>query len=153
MRDSRIAAPLPNGKGFLFSSVFIVTLVLAGALGGVARAATVGVTLRVSAGEPAATAPVKNCAVQVAAEADGKAVLAAAKASSCLRSYQLTTTSFGDYVSCIDDICETPATTYWRMTENGKLTDYGISDFKANAGDVLGFSYTSWAPCLTPVGC
>lgn len=108
---------------------------------------TVSVTLRISVGEPTASPQYKACGVTVAAGDDGVDVLEAAKVSGCISGYTVTPSTFGNYVSCIDGVCEAVAT-YWRMTENGSLTSYGVDDFQANAGDVLGFSYTQWATCI-----
>lgn len=107
----------------------------------------VSVTLRLSVGEPTVSPQYKSCGVTVTAGANGVAVLLAAKNSGCISGYTVTPSTFGNYVSCIDGICETLAT-YWRMTENGTLTGYGVDGFSANAGDVLGFSHTQWATCL-----
>lgn len=112
-----------------------------------AHAETVQVTLDVSALEPIAHVEYANCKVAVAQDANGIAVLAAAKSAGCIDSYQITTTSFGPYVSCIDDICD-GAATYWRMSVNGSYSAYGVADFKATASKVLGFSYTQWVTCL-----
>lgn len=106
----------------------------------------VSVTLRLSVAEPFASPQIKSCTVSVAAGADGVAVLSAATPS-CISGYTAPSTPYGRYVSCIDGICEA-AVTYWRMTENGSLTGYGVDDFSANAGDVLGFSYTEWPTCI-----
>jgi hypothetical protein len=106
----------------------------------------VSVTLRLSVAEPFASPQIKSCTVSVAAGADGIAVLEAAKPN-CISGYTAPSTTQGHYVSCIDGICEAVAT-YWRMTENGSLTSYGVDDFSANANDVLGFSYTEWPTCI-----
>ena len=109
---------------------------------------TVSVTLRLSVAEPFASPTIKTCPVSVDAGADGIAVLEAAKTSTCITSYETTTyTGIGTFVDCIDEICGA-AVTYWRMTDNGALTDYGVDGFQAAAGDVLGFSYTQWVTCL-----
>lgn len=108
---------------------------------------TVSVTLRLSVAEPFASPQIKTCSVSVDAGADGVAVLAAATPS-CISGYTAPSTSYGRYVSCIDGICEA-VVTYWRMTKNGSLTSYGVDDFSAAAGDVLGFSYTEWPTCIS----
>lgn len=109
---------------------------------------TVNVTLRLSVGEPAVSPQYKACGVTVSAGADGSAVLQAAKNSGCISSYQTTTyPGNGTFVDCLDGICGA-VVTYWRMTENGALTTFGVDGFQANAGDVLGFSYTQWATCV-----
>lgn len=108
---------------------------------------TVSVTLRLSVAEPFASPTIKTCSVSVDAGADGIAVLDAAEASDCISDYEAPVISGGHYVSCIDGICEA-VVTYWRMTENGSLTSYGVDDFSAAANDVLGFSYTEWPSCI-----
>ena len=108
---------------------------------------TVPVTLRLSAAEPVASVHYKTCAVSVASGADGLDVLQAATTSGCISGYETQNFGFGEFVTCIDGICGTDAT-YWRMTENGTYTTYGVSDFSADSGDELGFSYTQWATCL-----
>ena len=113
---------------------------------------TVSVTLRISVGEPTVSPQYKSCGVTVVAGDDGVDVLEAAKVSGCISGYTVTPSTYGNYVSCIDGICETPAT-YWRMTENGSLTSYGVDGFSAAAGDVLGFSHTEWATCLALGAC
>lgn len=112
-----------------------------------AHAAQVQVTLDLSALEPVARVEYAKCGVSVAANSDGIAVLEAAKNTGCIDSYEITATSFGPYVSCIDGICDSAAT-YWRMTVDGQYSLVGVADFKATAGKVLGFSYTQWATCL-----
>lgn len=107
----------------------------------------VPVTLRLSAAEPVVSVPYKTCAVSVANGADGLAVLAAATTAGCISGYETADFGWGEFVNCIDGVCGTDAT-YWRMTENGAYTVYGVSDFVADAGDELGFSYTQWATCL-----
>lgn len=108
---------------------------------------TVAVTLRLSAAEPVASVPYKDCTVSVASGADGLAVLDAATTAGCISGYETADFGWGEFVNCIDGVCGTDAT-YWRMTENGAYTLYGVSDFVADAGDELGFSYTQWATCV-----
>jgi hypothetical protein len=113
---------------------------------------TVSVTLRISVGEPHASQQYKSCGVSVTTGANGVAVLLAAKNAGCISGYTVTPSTYGNYVSCIDNICETPAT-YWRMTENGSLTSYGVDGFVAAAGDVLGFSHAEWVTCVFMGAC
>lgn len=113
----------------------------------VSTTSTVPVTLRLSAAEPVASVPYKSCSVNVASGANGLAVLQAATSAGCISSYETADFGWGEFVNCIDGVCGTDAT-YWRMTENSVYTVYGVSDFVADAGDELGFSYTQWATCL-----
>lgn len=117
-----------------------------------AQASTVNVTLRLSVAEPIASPQVKSCSVTVDAGADGLDVLEAAKDAYCILSYKAQPTSLGNFVDCINEICSA-VVTYWRMTENGAMTSYGVDDFSAAEGDVLGFSYTTWLTCETDYGC
>ena len=105
-------------------------------------------TLRVSAAEPFTTsAVIRSCSVKVPAAANGVDVLSRAVRDGCIESYETSSFSGGTFLDCIDGICGT-AGTYWRMTENGAMTSYGVDGFVAHPGDVLGFSYTIWAGCL-----
>lgn len=115
----------------------------------------VTVNFGISAGAYAPTGVA--CPVSVAAGANGLAVLDAAVAKGCIRSYKAETYSFGAFVSCINEVCGAPPAalylTYWEMSENGKCTeDYGVSGFRADDGDELTFAYTTWAKFLA-VGC
>lgn len=113
--------------------------------------ATVNVQLAIGA---VVGLPAGLCNLQVPAGADGLAVLDAGIANDCIESYKTTTYDSGAFVDCINDICGAPAEaayiTYWGMFENGVATWYGVSDFTAEEGDVLGFSYTTWATFLVP---
>lgn len=128
--------------------LLVATLAVVALFGGVpASASDVEVTLDLSALQPLATVPYQDCVVQVSPDADGIAVLEAAKDASCIDGYETDDFGFGEFVRCIDGICGTDAT-YWRMTLNGAYTLYGVSDYQASDDDVLGFSYTQWATCL-----
>lgn len=87
---------------------------------------------------------VKDCAVSVPEGSSGIAVLSAAVSSGCISSYVAVETSFGNYISCIDGLCE-QAVLYWAMRENCQFTDYGVDDFHADEGDELSFTYETWA--------
>lgn len=146
--------PLLRG-GFLFA--LLTALVLAAAPAG-ADHGSVTVTLDVSAGEPAATVPWARCALTVDHGDDGVAVLDAAVAAGCIDSYETSEDpNWGTFLECIDQICGAPAEamriTYWRMSVDGQMTSYGIDGYEAADGDVLGFSYSTWGTCLTPIGC
>lgn len=129
-------------KRFISAAAFAVA-----AMALPAQAASVSVTLDLSALEPVASVDYAACIVSVPEGANGIAVLGAAKASGCIKSYEVKDTGFGPYVACIDGICD-GAATYWRMTVNGGYTLYGVQEFSASAGKVLGFSYTQWVTCL-----
>ncbi len=121
-----------------------------------AHAATVPVTFGISVGTHAPTSAL--CELSVAAGTDGLVVLEAAVDAGCIQSYHAQgPTEFGYYVDCINEVCadsvSTLYLTYWGMFENGKATSYGVSGFRAAAGDELTFAYTTWAPCLLPTGC
>lgn len=120
-----------------------------------AEASTISVTLEVALGREQ-VAPIR-CSVHVAPLADGGAVLSAAKASGCILDYTLRSYSFGRLVESIDHLTQTPDETlnivYWAMRENGACTDYGIDGFRANSGDVLTFTYSSWVTFFTPLEC
>jgi len=129
------------------------SIIIAAVLGGIiasgpAHAAAVSVTLNVSFAEPFTDAlTYATCSVAVPEGADGIDVLSQAQREGCIESYEATSFPEGTFLDCIDGICGTPAT-YWRMTENGVSTSYGVDGFQAQAGDVLGFSYTTWIPCV-----
>lgn len=150
MRASRIATPLPYGKGFSVPRAILVPAVLALALAfAPAHAANVTVTFGLSAGVHAATGTA--CPVSVPAGADGISVLDAAKAKGCIVSYHKQHYSGGDLVDCINEVCGAPPeamyATYWSMYVDGKATIYGVNDFRAADGKDLAFVYTSWLPC------
>ncbi len=130
-------------KRVLIAAAIAVTM-LAGAP---AQAANVKVTLKVTFGEPLVSVPYKTCVVYVPELSNGAKVLNTAKAKGCITSWTSKTFTFGRFVTCIDGICGNAAM-YWRMTENGQFTNYGIDGFRANRNDVLGFSYTTWVTCF-----
>lgn len=157
MRISR-CTPLRLRRGFFIAATLLVVATAVGALPAGAASSTVPVTLRISAAEPATTAELATCTMTVADGADGITVLDAAVTAGCIDSYETQTyAGIGTFVRCIDGLCGAPDEalnlTYWRMTENGSLTAYGVDDFTAESGDELGFSYTTWATCLTSIGC
>ena len=147
MRSTRISNPLPMGKGFSVGGVVVLAAILAVAAALPARAANVTVTLDVSFAEPLAHLEWARCDVSVAEGANGKTVLTKAVDAGCIGSWSGQDTQFGTYVVCIDEICGNDAL-YWRMTVGGDLTDYGVDDFDAGQGDVLGFSYAQWLTCV-----
>jgi hypothetical protein len=140
----------------VFRSIIGVALVASAFAAAPAHAATVPVTFGISAVTYAPTAAL--CELSVPAGADGLVVLDAAVDAGCITSYHAQgPTQFGYFVDCINEICGETATgmylTYWGMYENGVTTTYGVSDFRAAAGDELTFAYTTWAGCVAPTGC
>lgn len=151
------SAPLAARQGVL-RSVVLVAVVVAALGAPSAQAANVTVRLGVSAGTYAPTGEL--CALSIPADANGVAVLDAAVAAGCITSYETTTSSFGTYLSCLNDVCGDTTSglylTYWSMYENGAYTDYGVDGFRAADGDELTFAYkegVSWVACMLPTGC
>ena len=144
MSSSR--CPRILGSFTVVAMVLMASLVFASG----ASAASVDVKLHVSMGNRAAAKA--TCLVSVSAGADGVSVLQAAVATGCISSYKLENFGFGDYVSCIDGICEQVGT-YWAMYENRAYTSYGIRGFRSDHGDELWFNYEQYVTCLTPLGC
>ncbi|HEX9696566.1 MAG TPA: hypothetical protein VGB64_09685 [Actinomycetota bacterium] len=124
--------------------------------GAPAHAATVTVAVRIAAGGHAAA--IKDCpAVSVPAGANGGAVLTAAVAQGCIRSFQ--THSSGAYVTCIDPgatpVCEIGdgLVAFWAVYEDGDVSETGISGFTAAQGKELAFAYTNFLACPTYPDC
>lgn len=112
-----------------------------------AHASSVTVKFGLSAGTYAPTGAA--CALNVAAGADGVAVLDAAVAAHCLVSYDTVTfPGFGTFVTCLDEVCGEALTgtvgTYWNMYENSASTSYGVDLFTADDGDELVFAYQDY---------
>lgn len=133
-----------------------IRIIVSVALTGIFMAASIpagasaAVTLRVSLGDRSVAKAV--CSVAVAEGADGVAVLDAAVAGGCIKSYKIEDFGWGDYLACVDGVCEQPGT-YWAMYENRVYTSYGIREFYADPGDELWFNYEQYITCLTPLGC
>jgi hypothetical protein len=158
----RFSAPLPKGKGLLFGgrlhTATFAVLMSAIALTAIpAHAANVSVTLRISPAAPASPVEIKSCAVSVPALADGIAVLDAAKASHCIDSYETVQFGEGAFITCIDDLCGLPngtglgvdsLITFWMMSVNKTIVNYGVNQYRAHASDVLEFSYTVSVFCF-----
>ena len=132
---------------FLFAAALAAPLIPLAAAP--ARAATVTVDLQLSALTLNQAGAHTICPVQVAAGANGLAVLDAAKAAGCIVSY---TTAFGGaFVDCINEVCSQylaasvagarTAGTYWAMYLNGGYTTFGVADYTASNGDALLFDY------------
>jgi len=147
MRVNRsVTPPRRLGRGFsVRASALLAASVLA--VVGVslpASASSVTVKLAISVEHKAPTGSL--CPVQVPAGANGIAVLNAAVKKHCIVSYKTQSfPGFGDFVRCIDRICEIDKPTfiaYWAMYENGHFTSYGVDGFVANPGDILAFVYT-----------
>ena len=143
--------PPADRQGFSVPRAFTFTLatvaIVVTSFGG-ARAATVSMTLDVTALQPFAAVPLASCDVVVASGSDAVVVLDAGVQTGCIDSYEVTSDpQFGRFLSCINDICGTDAT-YWRMGLDGAVTPYGLDGYEASGGDALEFSYTVWAGCL-----
>lgn len=90
-----------------------------------------------------------DCDVTVPEGSDGLDVLDQAKLDGCINSYTTQDFGFGEYVDCINDICEQPSalpTVVWLIyLEDGSFADVGVSDLSfPDDGDVLAFSYEAW---------
>lgn len=130
----------------------IATLIAASMLSASPGLTATTVSAKLEVGTAGGKIKTTSCWVTVAEGADGVAILDAAKTAGCIRSYKLENFGWGDFVSCIDEVCGQVGT-YWSMYENGAYTSYGVREFHSNAGDVLAFDYDEWATCLTPIGC
>ena len=105
--------------------------------------------------------PIADCDVSVASGANGLDVLDAAVTSGCIDSYATEDFGFGLYVTCINDICETPAETFnavnWTVVVDGRVSEFGVSDLAFPAdGSTLQFSFGPWAifaPCFVSDVC
>ncbi|MHB8587166.1 MAG: hypothetical protein ACYDDF_15170 [Thermoplasmatota archaeon] len=116
------------------------------------------VTLVIQLGSTAAPADV-SCAVSVDTPTTGAAVLDAAVASGCLRSWSnVTYPGLGREVTCIDEghanICQESAVlegTAWWFYINGQVANSGVDNTDGaatiNAGDTVGFVYQDWYGC------
>lgn len=105
-----------------------------------------------------------DCDLTVADGADGTDLLDEAVDDGCIDSYQ--TRDFGPplgkQVTCIDGICQTPDETlnivYWAIYVNCEYSPVGVSNMSLSDGDVVEFSYETWATmgevsyaCTAPV--
>ena len=109
------------------------------------EASTVNVKFGVSAGYWAPTAAA--CTVQVPSGADGVAVLGAAVAKGCIVSYQVTSTAYGPYLKCVNEICDVAdgLVTFWAVFDSSPFpAPYGVGGFRADEGDELTVAYTNW---------
>ncbi len=104
----------------------------------------------------ATAVPMADCDVVVPVGSDGIDVLQQAVTDGCIDSYDTVTFSgFGEKVTCIDDVCETPDETLnaltWIVYVDGAQSDLGVSSLSfPTHGTTLGFSYEAWpvyAPC------
>lgn len=93
-----------------------------------------------------ASAPAyKTCDVVVAEGASVADVLDRAAASGCISSWESASyPGFGRYVTCLDGICETPAT-YWAFYVGGGYSLTGIDATPARDGETYQFTYEQWA--------
>ena len=128
----------------------LLASVAALAVGVPAQAADVTVNFGLSAGTYLPTGAL--CPVSVPAGSDGVAVLDAAVDAGCIVSYQTESFGFGDFVSCINEICglfqETPAAsvgTYWGFYVDGEAALYGVNDYVSANGSEVVFTYEPFA--------
>lgn len=85
----------------------------------------------------------KACEVAVPVGSNGGDVLDAAVGAGCISSWSYTDFGFGRFVDCIDGVCGTAAT-FWEFSVNGVSASFGIDDYHAAPGDVVGFNYVEW---------
>lgn len=135
-------------------ALFVLTVSIAFAVA--ARPAAAGTTTVHLDVDLATAVPLADCDVVVPVGANGIAVLDQAVADGCIDSYDTVTfAGFGEKVTCIDDVCETPEETLnaltWIVYTDGEQSDLGVSSMSfPTHGSTLGFSYEAWgvyAPC------
>ncbi len=148
----RVRASFPI-RGLLVAFVLAAASVLLPVLPAAAGGVTVVFSAQYGSGTAVAGRPATACPVTVDEGSNGLAVLDAAAAAGCIRSYKVVVyPGLGDFVDCIDRVCTGPGATgplcsFWAMTENGVLTDYGVDGFHADQGDVLSFTYAPYGTC------
>lgn len=149
-------------RGKRFASLLVASL-LALALMAPAHAANVTVTLRIAVDHY--YNPTNVCTLSVPANSDGVVLLDLAVFNGCIQSYQKTYyPQFGGYfIDCINGICNSsaPPFEFWAMRENLYLagspsqicasTEYGVSGYRAAAGEELSFTFEGGG--LHPVAC
>jgi hypothetical protein len=113
---------------------------------------------------------VADCDVDVPSGASGIDVLDQAVDDECIESYHPEDFGFGEYVACINEICEQPSAypvdqpspfpvVSWLIyLEGGGFAEVGVSELSfPTDGDTLRFSYEAWPvhlPCFVlDVGC
>jgi hypothetical protein len=134
------------------ASVLVGLLASAGALVPAgADAAKVTVRLNVAVAPQVVWAglpvTVKACNVSVPTGASGEAVLVAATASGCIRSYEVDNSR----VVCVNNFCQ-GAATWWGayLDDEGVLTCWGgvtLDQFYAAPGATLYLKYMNWMLC------
>jgi len=107
-----------------------------------AQASTTAVDFSV---DLAGAAPIADCTVTVSTGANGLAVLDAAVADGCIDSYDTATfPGFGEYVTCINDICEA-VVTFWALYVDDEFATKGVSSLSfPSDGSAMGLSYEQW---------
>lgn len=135
----------------------IVALATVALLATPARAATVTVYFGVAAVTHASTEGLCPVSIQTSGIPghDGEAVLSAAVARGCIRSYELgdPDPQFGRPLACVDGVCGWPrepygtAGTYWALWLNGASASTGIDGYVAADLDRIEASYTHWLSC------
>ena len=99
----------------------------------------------------ATAVPVADCDVVVTTGANGIDVLDQAVSDGCIDSYDSRPfAEFGEQVTCINGICQTPDETLnaltWIIYVDGAQSDLGVSSLSfPTHGTTLGFSYEAWA--------
>lgn len=129
-------------------TLVLVTLSLVATLGFAlvsTAASTIDVHLDVDligAGEHA------DCDLTVVDGATGIDLLDEAVSDGCIDSYRTRDFNFGEMVTCVDDICQTPDSTFnalfWAVYVNCGYAS-GVSSMSLSDGDVVEFSYETWA--------
>jgi len=117
--------------------------------------ATTTVHLTVDLGAPGGVEEAE-CEVTVASNANGIDVLEAAIDDDCIDTYDTEPFSEGEYVSCINDICEQPedfpVVSWLIYLEDGSFAPFGVEELSfPTDGDTLSFAYEAWpvhAPCF-----
>lgn len=156
---SALRAPRPADEGSFVGRaarrLFLEALSVALIVGLVAPAHAANVTVLVSVVYTRDPGPHQAsgaaCAVSVAENADGLAVLSAAKSAGCIRSYTtITFPGFGTFIDCISDVCgvEDPDDFYWYWGIHLNLvpTAFGVDGYRAHNADHLMFLYQVFPP-------
>lgn len=141
------------------ATLLLALLALALPVSTVEAAPTIRVKLQVAEGYyPAsgATSPYLHrsepCTVVLRPRATAYDTLVAARQQRCLRSFAVTTSSLGHYLTCVDGRCETTGF-YWALYLSRDLTCTGLDDIRMRNGDTLTLSYESVATAAALVLC
>jgi hypothetical protein len=103
----------------------------------------------------AGTVEVADCDVTIDEDGNGLDVLDAAVDAECIESYETTSYEWGEFVTCINDVCGAPDealnATLWSIYVGGGLSDKGVSDLSfPEDGQAIQFSYETWLVSLLP---